>query len=294
MANDEKQNKPAADVIGKAATCRHSEPESRREPLPFPSLMSLSAPWISRQDNPVRHCITLAPQKILHHNHSPKEVLGRRELAHFHNFSREKRRREWLAGRISAKLAALTLLGQNRAPLPTLAIGTEPGGRPVPMGHQSRTDQPLFLSITHSGDLAGGMAAHVPCGLDLQEISARVTSVQERFTGPEEKKILLQITDVQEKKLLTMIWAAKEAIKKCFLHDRSAVFGETSLIAARPEKEGILLVLRILDLAPAAEVRLYDLENYILAVTFDISEPVPADRSGPPLQKDYMIHARTS
>lgn len=229
----------------------------------------LSAPWISLQESPVRHCITLASQDTLYQNHPPEEVLDRRELTRFHDFSREKRRREWLAGRIVAKLAALTLLGRNRERLQSLAIGTEPGGRPFPERQESRTNQPLFLSITHSGRHAGGMAAHVPCGLDLQEISARLTGVQDRFTSPGEKKILARVIDAPEQKLLTIIWTAKEAIKKCFLHDRSAVFGETSLIAARAGKEDHLLVFRILDLAPAAEVMLYDLEPYILAVTLD-------------------------
>ncbi|WP_457573090.1 4'-phosphopantetheinyl transferase family protein [Desulfolithobacter sp.] len=263
------ENKPAADVTGKDTIYRLTVAGSRQEFPSLPSSLSLSAPWIFLQESPVRHCISLAPQKILHRTHPPEEALDRRELAHFQAFSREKRRREWLAGRIAAKLAALTLLGLDRERLQSLSIGTEPGGRPFPEAQESKTDQPLFLSITHSGCHAGGMAAHVPCGLDLQEVSARLTSVQDRFTSPEEKQILARMIDAPEQKQLTMIWTAKEAIKKCFLHDRSAIFGATSLIEARAGKKGLLLVFRILDLAPAAEVMLYDLEPYILAVTVD-------------------------
>ncbi|HIJ90323.1 MAG: 4'-phosphopantetheinyl transferase superfamily protein [Desulfobulbaceae bacterium] len=142
------------------------------------------------------------------------EYLSPDELEQWRGFNLEKRRAEWLGGRIAAKWAAAGLLGETAMTWRNLVIRTEAGGRPYVATETHAA--PPFISISHSGPLAAALAANFPCGLDIQEPGAKIHTVRDRFVSPEEEDILSASLpeSFTETERLTMLWAAKEAIRK--------------------------------------------------------------------------------
>lgn len=172
------------------------------------------------------------------------------ELGQWREFANEKRRREWLAGRIAAKRAVGELSGRAEDGWPDLAIGREEDGRPCLAGG----DASLFLSISHSGGLAAALAADLPCGLDIQEPSPKLLRARGKFSSPAEEAIIqtaLTGPALAEIERLALLWAAKEAIRKLVRVSPLLGLGEIRLVAgegcATPEKP------LILDLAPGRE-----------------------------------------
>ncbi|MGV1100754.1 4'-phosphopantetheinyl transferase family protein [Thiovibrio sp. JS02] len=133
------------------------------------------------------------------------------EEATLARFSLEKRRREWFGGRLAAKWAVARLLGGAEPAWPRIIIAAAADGKPFARSHPA-----LFLSISHSGPLAGAMAAETSCGLDLQLITPKIRAVRGRFLAEKEEELLgreiLPLTG--EAGALTLLWAAKEALRK--------------------------------------------------------------------------------
>jgi len=138
----------------------------------------------------------------------------------------EKRKKEWLSGRIAAKYAAAGLFEQghgerdNVLSFPDLTIIADKNGRPSLKANnhiRMQGDIP-DISISHSVSIAAAMAAEKGfCGIDIQKITHKVIKVQERFCCPAEKRILQATFPWQAEKetaALTKLWAAKEALRK--------------------------------------------------------------------------------
>ncbi len=140
--------------------------------------------------------------------------LSADELGQWSGFSQKKRRTEWLGGRLAAKWAAAELLGVAEAEWRTLVIKTEEDGRPY-LTAATKAMVP-FLSISHSGGLAAALAANLPCGLDIQQPGPKIHTVRQRFARHEETEILKSSLpkSFAETDRLTMLWAAKEAVRK--------------------------------------------------------------------------------
>lgn len=141
--------------------------------------------------------------------------LSADELAQWGGFHLKKRRAEWLGGRLAAKWSAAGILGETAMDWRKLVIRTEADGRP----HVATAAHPVapFISISHSGPMAAALAANLPCGLDIQEPGDRIQRVRERFAAPEEEDILAASLPhhlFPETERLTMLWAAKEAVRK--------------------------------------------------------------------------------
>jgi len=143
------------------------------------------------------------------------QYLNPDELAQWTGFHLEKRRSEWLGGRLAAKWATAGLMGETAQGWQSLAIRNEADGRPS-VAAKAQTVAP-FISISHSGPVAAALAADLPCGLDIQESGERILRVKERFAAQEEEDILnaaLPYSPFSETQRLTMLWAAKEAVRK--------------------------------------------------------------------------------
>jgi len=142
------------------------------------------------------------------------QYLNTDELAQWTGFLLKKRRSEWLGGRLAAKWAATGLLGKTVPDWRSLMIRNEADGRPYATT-ESGTVAP-FISISHSGPMAAALAANLPCGLDVQESGDRIPRVRQRFAASEEEDILNAVLPhfFSETQRLTMLWAAKEAVRK--------------------------------------------------------------------------------
>ena len=129
---------------------------------------------------------------------SPGDSLSEREAAQYSVFRLEKRRKEWLAGRLAAKALLAEHTGLAQA---ALEILPDRLGRPSYGGE--------LVSITHSGGWAA--AAFKPgsvfLGLDLEVIEERHPAWYRDYFHPSE----LPARDPSE---ATRLWTIKEALLK--------------------------------------------------------------------------------
>jgi len=156
-------------------------------------------------------------------------LLSKQEKGLFATYSYPKRQQEWLGGRLACKQALFRLPGPMISSWPdqsaSLSILPAPNGRPVLTCASASANLPC-ISISHSGRYAVGMAAiGASCGLDIQIITSKIIKVQSHFAQPEEIDLLnIHAPDLNLDEHLTLLWAAKEAIKKALLHDQPAMF----------------------------------------------------------------------
>jgi len=134
------------------------------------------------------------------------------EMARLAGYRYPKRRLEWLGGRLAAKLALLALETTTASPL-HWRIDSAGDGRPLSFLLDQDGERPgPEISISHSHGLAAALVARRPCGLDLQKTTGAVGRVRERFCTPDEAEALAAAGLTGDD--LTLLWAAKEALRK--------------------------------------------------------------------------------
>lgn len=138
------------------------------------------------------------------------EALTLGERSTFDALRYEKRRRDWLAGRVAAKRALQRNTGLSFAQLEVRAEVDGPtSGRPVawiggaPAG---------CLSITHSGDLALATWAPVSVGVDAELVEPRDESFLALAFSREERARIAAAPDRDLR--ATALWCEKEAYAK--------------------------------------------------------------------------------
>lgn len=154
------------------------------------------------------------------------------ELQKLHSFALPKRKNEWLAGRICAKVVTACQL-QLSQPVHyhKIKIANNESGRPYlqltsEYAHLRMHD----ISISHSGDFAIAICADNFCGVDIQKSSDTLTRVQERYCNSNEFSQLAHILGkLPENKRLNLLWTAKEAIRKAIGHKYIPGFQEILL-----------------------------------------------------------------
>ncbi len=160
--------------------------------------------------------------------------LDQAERERLASFKFAKRHTEWLGGRIAAKNAAMALLGTTPHPPPhytDLRIETDASGRPYlpPVaGTSSRLPE---ISISHSGNFAGGLAVRGrPCGLDLQRITPKVIKVRDRIASNAEVDLIcVKLPLYAESTALSLLWSAKESFRKAIACQPLIGFTELTL-----------------------------------------------------------------
>lgn len=146
--------------------------------------------------------------------------LAPEERERFLAFTYEKRRAEWLGGRLTAKAAA-----QGFGPLPSgevewqrWRIRQNPQGKPFIHSAPPLRGRDPAISISHSGGLAVAMAVDsTACGIDLQKITPALERVRERFATGEELALIGQAPGLERCSSLArlaLLWTAKEAYRK--------------------------------------------------------------------------------
>ncbi|MDA8164199.1 MAG: 4'-phosphopantetheinyl transferase superfamily protein [Desulfobacteraceae bacterium] len=145
----------------------------------------------------------------------------------YNRFGSGKRQAEWLGGRMAAKLAVARLLGR---PLPAVrqkvAVLARPDGKPLV---RTALGTGVELSLSHSGGLAAAIASFFPCGLDVQALTTTVLRVQDRFSDHAERTLLARLLPGQPAVQLTLLWAAKEALRKAISGIPLAAWSELQL-----------------------------------------------------------------
>jgi phosphopantetheinyl transferase len=196
----------------------------------------------------------------------PKQVLSGPELSYFKRFSYPKRRREWLGGRIAAKAAMLEVSRPDRmhGRLQQLSILPDDHGRPV-----ADRMEDISISISHSGRFAVGLAVKGgACGIDLQQISSKLPGLTDRFASAHELTILAKLpVHGDQTTRLTMLWAAKEALKKSLLHDQPAIFSGIEVRRIKIIQEHAYRFCCTVDGHLEQAAMTYNFSPYILSLT---------------------------
>jgi len=139
------------------------------------------------------------------------------EQLHLDQYTFDKRRTEWLSGRICAKQAALELLSQKGTPLQPLdfRVDHSPTGRPQ-LGSDNHGIEatPIDISISHSHGKAIGIAGYGLCGVDIQYLTDTLFKVKTRFCT-ETESAALDVVMADERTQLGLLWVGKEAVRKC-------------------------------------------------------------------------------
>jgi 4'-phosphopantetheinyl transferase len=164
---------------------------------------------------------------------APARLLNDSEQARLAALKFDKRRRDWLLGRWTAKRLIQRYIQLQTGlclPLDALTIGTDPEGAPyielsdwrLEIGHRealsyslSSNLRSLSLSISHSnGNAFCALVEEGKVGADIERIELRDWQfVEDYFTADE----ILQVRRApaeQYKTLITLIWSAKEAALK--------------------------------------------------------------------------------
>ena len=143
------------------------------------------------------------------------------ELERYAQYTYPKRKLEWLGGRMAAKYAAMTATtihenDEKMVPWTALEVAAATDGRPFIRAADNPDRVLPDISISHSHGLAAAMAAvHGRCGVDIQKVTPSVIRVKKKFAPPAEVDILQGLADSGPvASQLTLLWAAKEALKK--------------------------------------------------------------------------------
>lgn len=191
----------------------------------------------------------------------------------FQGFRSAKRRLEWLGGRLAAKHCLHRLLHDHRPDPPPWhrhAFLPDDHGRPCLMDPPPDLPSP-WVSISHSRRYAAALVCpDSRCGIDIQQTTTTLLSVRERFAKDEE--LALFPPGMEPLIRLGLLWAAKEATKKCLLADHPSFFGAIRLIAIGDESTPDTWTARCLTTRPAplsADIRLAKLDEYCLACALE-------------------------
>lgn len=136
--------------------------------------------------------------------------LTRGEREDFEALRYDKRRRDWLGGRIAAKRAIQRTCGLPFSALEVRAEQDGPtSGRPVAWIGGRRVG---YLSITHSGDLAMATWSENAVGVDAEIVEPRDESFLELAFSDRE---LARIDRAENRDVeITRVWCEKEAYAK--------------------------------------------------------------------------------
>ncbi|MBU1986975.1 MAG: 4'-phosphopantetheinyl transferase superfamily protein [Proteobacteria bacterium] len=195
---------------------------------PLPESLSLTISKIFAQTRLQATMLDLDQLCTLLHNGEEKAIcekwLHRDEEEKLNSLHYEKRHIEWLGGRICAKEASLRYLQgshgdqskQAAIHAPLLQIMPSASGRPFLDEKALPQDLNMpHISISHSKGYAMAVAASSHCGIDIQADSKGLERVKDRFCSREEEELLgHELKQLQLPQHLTLLWAAKEAVKK--------------------------------------------------------------------------------
>jgi acyl transferase domain-containing protein/NAD(P)H-dependent flavin oxidoreductase YrpB (nitropropane dioxygenase family)/NAD(P)-dependent dehydrogenase (short-subunit alcohol dehydrogenase family)/phosphopantetheinyl transferase len=136
----------------------------------------------------------------------------------------QKRRREWLAGRIAAKEAVCSLVGANSPPPNAVRVLSLPTGNPHVEGVPAGVEEPLCVSISHSEDSAcAGAVRGQRLGVDVERGTLDVDTIAERFCTPSELEVVCRATSQVRVPALMTTWVAKESALKALSPQASAM-----------------------------------------------------------------------
>jgi phosphopantetheinyl transferase len=161
-------------------------------------------------------------------------LLGATEQALLNKLTLQRRRIEWLAGRIVAKAALqASRLREGLAACAFRDIQILPA-----RANSGPVVSPLggHISISHSGTMAAAAHASAPIGVDIERFRHFGSTAVEHFVSEYEARLLGTITP--DSPMLTLLWSVKEATIKSRHADTLAAMKEVQWAGWRDADTG--------------------------------------------------------
>lgn len=138
------------------------------------------------------------------------QILAPEEEALLPAGAHPRRRQQFAAGRLAAKLAAREFLSVSPR---RAALQPDELGRPIlQIDGQARPE--VFVSITHSGSVAAAAVSNGPIGIDIEPITPRAARLSEVALKEEERGELQTLAPWARPVEATFRWCAREAYAK--------------------------------------------------------------------------------
>lgn len=178
-------------------------------------------------------------------------ILNRREYERWQALNGpEKRKTEWLLGRLAAKDAVrrFLLARRNLRLCPAdVEIDTDEHGVPFVRGPWTAAlDSPLHLTLSHVDGMAVAIAGECQpdegIGVDIEQVRDLPSEVQEAAFSAAERELLTRLDQASAREWLLRFWCAKEALGKAL--GRGIWGGPRNLLVQRFDREtgGVTLV----------------------------------------------------
>ncbi len=138
------------------------------------------------------------------------DILSCDELTLWRSYPLARKRHEWLAGRMVAKVALQAdRLERGLEPLPLRSLPVLPDDR-----RSGPVRSPLdgCLTISHSGAMAAAALSDTPIGIDIERLRTFTPAVVQQFVSAAESRRLGHCPADDPR--LTLLWSAKEAVLK--------------------------------------------------------------------------------
>jgi malonyl CoA-acyl carrier protein transacylase/phosphopantetheinyl transferase len=174
----------------------------------------------------------------------PDSILHQREQqAWFQLAGPERRRKEWLLGRMAAK-DAVRLFLKDRCHLDLcpsdIEIVTDKHGRPsVAEDLMERLGCRISISIAHAGGVVAAVAGecgdHRGVGIDVEPMGRSHEGLEGAALAVEEQALLAPLPAASQEEWLLRLWCAKEAVGKAL--GRGMVAGPCNLVMQDLEVE---------------------------------------------------------
>lgn len=143
-------------------------------------------------------------------------VLTKSEREYFAQEGKlEKRKREWLAGRIAAKDAVRTFAGKQGIRLcpADIEISYNDAGQPI-VTIDSQPSLNIKVSIAHAEGSGIAIAGANPCGIDIEPARNRGEDFIDMAFTDKEKMFFIGKDESEKWEIITRLWCAKEALSK--------------------------------------------------------------------------------
>lgn len=153
-------------------------------------------------------------------NGKPAFFLNGKESARLASLSTEKRRRDWLLGRWTAKRLLQTVIWETKnttVPLDLITVSNNPDGVPMIESQLPMIDGKFSISISHSHGHALVTAvakSDWPIGADIEQIKPRSETFIDDYFTETEALLVRQVDGALRDIQVTAVWSAKEAVLK--------------------------------------------------------------------------------
>lgn len=133
-----------------------------------------------------------------------ESLLSREERERIESFGSARRKRQFAAGRVAARILLAERLTVRPADVPLCVAGD---------GAVEVGASPYYLSISHAGDRAVAAVAGRPIGADIERIIPRRPDLHRRFLNDSEMEHLDEL-GIDRTDAYILCWALKEAVLK--------------------------------------------------------------------------------